>query len=198
MGARMPARILLDDLISAGYMGLISAATRYSPALGGTFASYARYRIRGAILDWAQDKSTARSKQCGPCQGHGLIERQECTNCAGSGRVWPQFVEALNDLDEDGQTIGHVVADPNPGVEASAEASEHREIVSKALRYLTPRDRALLQVLYLDEGGGMAAAMELFDVTSSRISQMHKEAMTRARAELQRAGFTNIRDIVAS
>jgi RNA polymerase sigma factor (sigma-70 family) len=57
---RLPASFELDDLISAGNLGLMAAATKYDPAKRSQtrntlavmpFESYARPRIRGAILD---------------------------------------------------------------------------------------------------------------------------------------------------
>src|SRR5437588_12892709 len=48
---RLPGSISLDDLISAGVVGLISAIDRYNPANEVKLRTYAEYKIRGAILD---------------------------------------------------------------------------------------------------------------------------------------------------
>lgn len=49
----LPATIELDDLIGAGNVGLLKAATNYNPKLHNNtpFSAYARPVIRGAILD---------------------------------------------------------------------------------------------------------------------------------------------------
>lgn len=65
----LPSTFDLDDLISAGNVGLVQAATSYRPSAHGDvpFAAYARPRIRGAILDsvkrsaWAYAKGKASS-----------------------------------------------------------------------------------------------------------------------------------------
>jgi RNA polymerase sigma factor (sigma-70 family) len=48
---RLPAHIELDELISAGTLGLVDAARKFNPTKNVQFRSYAQFRIRGAILD---------------------------------------------------------------------------------------------------------------------------------------------------
>lgn len=61
----LPAYFDLDDLISAGYLGLIRAATHYRPRLHNQtpFAAYARPAIRGAILDSVRRRAWIESTQ---------------------------------------------------------------------------------------------------------------------------------------
>jgi RNA polymerase sigma factor FliA len=47
----LPVHVDLDDLVHAGVLGLFDAATKYNPAKKVAFHSYAKYRIKGAILD---------------------------------------------------------------------------------------------------------------------------------------------------
>src|SRR5438270_6804009 len=66
---RLPESVNLDDLISTGIVGLISAIDRYDPSLNVKLKTYAEYKIRGAILDslrgldWAPRQQRKRSKQ---------------------------------------------------------------------------------------------------------------------------------------
>src|SRR5271155_668343 len=66
---RLPDSVNLDDLISTGAVGLISAIDRFDPALNVKLKTYAEYKIRGAILDslrgldWAPRQQRKRSKQ---------------------------------------------------------------------------------------------------------------------------------------
>src|SRR4051812_2822761 len=48
---RLPQQVEIDDLISAGVIGLMDAMKKYDPAKNVQFKSYAQFRIRGAILD---------------------------------------------------------------------------------------------------------------------------------------------------
>ena len=49
--SRLPQSVELDDLISVGVVGLIESIARYNPSRGVPFDTYARHRVRGAILD---------------------------------------------------------------------------------------------------------------------------------------------------
>ena len=51
----LPPHVSVDDLISAGFEGLLDAAEKYDPARVDHFEQYAEYRIRGAILDALRD-----------------------------------------------------------------------------------------------------------------------------------------------
>ena len=48
----LPVQVALDELISAGYIGLLDASSRFDPSVGVNFASFAKHRIRGAIVDF--------------------------------------------------------------------------------------------------------------------------------------------------
>ena len=64
----LPDHVSLDDLISAGTIGLISAIDRYDPSIGVQLRTYAEYKIRGAILDnlrkmdWAPRRQRRRAR----------------------------------------------------------------------------------------------------------------------------------------
>src|SRR5438270_6846945 len=66
---RLPESISLDDLISTGVLGLISAIDNFNPAHNVKLKTYAEYKIRGAILDslrgldWAPRQKRRKSKQ---------------------------------------------------------------------------------------------------------------------------------------
>src|ERR1700732_5467342 len=66
---RLPDSVCLDDLVSTGVIGLISAIDNFDPAHQVKLKTYAEYKIRGAILDslrgldWAPREKRRRSKQ---------------------------------------------------------------------------------------------------------------------------------------
>src|SRR5579862_7800880 len=66
---RLPESISLDDLISTGVIGLISAIDNFDPAHNVKLKTYAEYKIRGAILDslrgldWAPRQKRRKAKQ---------------------------------------------------------------------------------------------------------------------------------------
>src|SRR5664279_3787862 len=65
----LPVHVDLDDLIHAGVMGLFDAVTKHDGGKNVQFHSYAKHRIKGAILDslrqldWASRDLRRRQKQ---------------------------------------------------------------------------------------------------------------------------------------
>ena len=79
--SKLPVHVELCDLVQEGMRGLIDAARRYDPRRGVAFTTYAKYRVRGAILDglrqfdpasrafrttsvatWSRNQSTSRTE----------------------------------------------------------------------------------------------------------------------------------------
>src|SRR6516165_10864795 len=66
---RLPKNIGLEDLVSTGVLGLISAIDNFDPSHNVKLKTYAEYKIRGAILDslrgldWAPRQKRRRAKQ---------------------------------------------------------------------------------------------------------------------------------------
>ncbi len=66
---RLPECVSMEDLVSTGVVGLISAIDRFDPTQNVKLKTYAEYKIRGAILDslrgldWAPRQQRRRSKQ---------------------------------------------------------------------------------------------------------------------------------------
>ena len=66
---RLPENIALEDLISTGVLGLISAIDNFDPRHNVKLKTYAEYKIRGAILDslrgldWAPRQKRRKAKQ---------------------------------------------------------------------------------------------------------------------------------------
>ena len=65
----LPVHVDLDDLVHAGVLGLFDAASKYNPDKKVVFQSYAKHRVKGAILDslrqldWASRDLRKRQKQ---------------------------------------------------------------------------------------------------------------------------------------
>ena len=68
---RLPESVSIDDLISTGVVGLISAIDRFDSAHNVKLKTYAEYKIRGAILDslraldWVPRTVRSRSRGSG-------------------------------------------------------------------------------------------------------------------------------------
>src|SRR5437899_9236335 len=81
LACRLPASICLDDLISAGVLGLMDAIAKYDPTRGTTFKTYAESRMRGAMLDelreWDWVPRSVRQKEHALTHAYAELERQQ-------------------------------------------------------------------------------------------------------------------------
>lgn len=202
MIARLPANVEMDDLRSAGVIGLIDAAEKYDPEKSSNFKSYAEIRIRGAMvdelrsLDWVP--RSVRQK------GTSIDNVQRAlTSCLGRpatyaevaeemGLSLPEFqlmlrkaqalsvisYEDLGGASEERRNFLDCVADPSAAdPEQSSQESNERRLMLKAIQKLTERQRVVLSLYYfedlnLKEIGG------ILGVTESRISQIHSKAVS--------------------
>src|SRR4051794_6889524 len=80
---RLPDSVVLDDLLSAGVVGLIQAIDHFDPSQNVKLRTYAEFRIRGAILDnlrdgdWAprMKRRTARELEAGANRAEQRLQR---------------------------------------------------------------------------------------------------------------------------
>jgi RNA polymerase sigma factor (sigma-70 family) len=71
---RIPRSVALDDLVGAGAIGLMQALDRFNPSRGLQFATYARHRIWGAMLDFLRGEdplSRAERREIRAASAHG-------------------------------------------------------------------------------------------------------------------------------
>lgn len=205
---RLPAYLELDDLVSDGTVGLIDAVRKFDPAKGVSIESYARYRIRGAILDSLREQDRAsrdtrrRIKKIESTSQD--LERRlgrpagdpEMAEAMGlSLEQWYHRIADLGRLGFEGsvsripmETVRRVNEDELP---APSDCSpfvfcyhgEQRELLSRALRCLTERERSVIK-LYYRESSTMKQIGRLLGVDESRVSQIHSGAMAKLRGRI--------------
>ena len=165
---RLPANVLRDDLVAAGVFGLIDSLRKNGGDSGPTFESYARIRIRGAILDElrTQDWLPRRARW------------------AASGKVaassdTPVAVIALDDLsatERSNNFIDESKEDPSVLLEQGHE----RLRLARAIEQLPERERLIVQMHYF-RGARFKDIGEQLGVSEPRISQLHTRAMGQLR-----------------
>ncbi len=206
---RLPSNVDIDDLISAGTVGLIKAAEDYDPSRGTKFETYARYRIRGAILDDLRKADnlpySARAKIKQITRAIERLERnlgrhptdEEIAEAAGiSVSEIPMLLaeastadlysleEMLDVREGEGsvtsEDLSKAVIDPL----SRLEKEELEKVLIDAIKSL-PRTERLVLGLYYYEGLRMKEIGEVLGITESRVSQIHSRAILLLRGKLR-------------
>jgi RNA polymerase sigma factor for flagellar operon FliA len=210
LACRLPASICLDDLISAGVLGLMDAIEKYDPTRGTTFKSYAEVRMRGAMLDalreWDWVPRSVRQKERMLTQAYAALERQQ-GRPAGDEDVaavlgldldtfntWLTDVRGVSvvslerplelDPDEEVSTTLARLADDTPGPLQLAETQDLKRHLAAAIDQLPAREKVVLSLYYYEELT-MHEIGQVLELTLSRISQLHTKAILHVRAVLQ-------------
>lgn len=211
MLSRLPANVELDDLMSAGVLGLIDAAEKYDAEKSCNFKSYAEIRIRGAIvdelrsLDWVprsvRQKGTnieAMQRELQGRLGRPATPLEVATEMNLSLEEYQLLVDkarAVNvvsyeDLGgtspEEKRDFLEGVADPealNP--EDTSEQTAERDQMMEAIQELPERHRVVL-MLYYFEDMSLKEIGTLLGVTESRISQIHSAAVVQLKPLLEK------------
>ena len=197
----MPPSVTLDDLISAGWVGMAEALRRRTSGMDEQhFEAYASYRVRGAILDYlrmldpltrklrgASRKITEAAANLGGKLGRAPSEDE----IAGElGVTLGDYHQLLTEISEAGFARLELSAaadtqtdDINP--EAQASRSELIELIANAVDRLPERLKLVLGLHYQEECT-LREIGEVLGVTESRACQLHAEAVHLLRAHLER------------
>ncbi len=207
----LPEHVDREDLHSAGLVGLLQALRNYDPASGTSFESYARLRIRGAMLDelrrmdWAPRTVHEKSRKIQEVMGRleqelGRVptDREMAAAMNLSLAAYHELLDEVRPaqfvcLDSvgagDGEETGtlyEVVPDINqdgPGDQAAR--AELKELIFERLKQLPAIQRQVL-ALYYGQDLHLREIAEVFGLTESRICQIHAQAILSLRSWLQR------------
>ena len=207
----LPEHVDQDDLNSAGLIGLLQALRNYDPASGNSFETYARLRVRGAMLDelrrmdWVPRTvhEKARRIQDAIAQVEQRLGRvptdaevAKALNISGDeysdllAEVRPATFICLDAVcnveGSDASSLCDVVADPAcDGPVEQTSRNELKRIILQRLKELPPVQRNVL-ALYYGEDLHLREIAELLHLTESRICQIHSQAILSIRSYLQR------------
>ena len=204
---RLPRTVALEDLVQSGILGLIDAMRKFDASKRVHLRSYAKFRIRGAILDslrdldWGPRDLRKKARQMDHVEGqlrarHGRAPT-EPELAAGMGLSLPEFHRLVGDLrgldvgslhtqtdsDENG-AAETPVCDPNPNPFELYVQEECCGKLALAMAELSPRERQILGLYYHDEKT-MKEIGALLRVGESRVSQIHSAAMARLRVRMR-------------
>lgn len=210
IAARLPSNIELDDLISCGVIGLMDAIQKFDPNRDNKFKTYAEFRVRGAILDelraqdWVPRSIREKAK---------LVERTYTKLESNLGRpatdeemckeldvTQDEFHDLLNkaksisllNIDDsnsfnrgDKKLIAGLMESSRQSNPFNAVSFKNsRDKIKDGIKGLPEKQRLVLS-LYYYEDLNLKEIGQVLDVTESRVSQLHTQAIMKLRAKLK-------------
>jgi len=202
LAARLPASVVVDDLIQVGMIGLLDASQQYDASQGAAFTTYATIRIRGAMLDelrrndWAPKSvhkkhrdlmkvvsnietrtgREAKPKDIANEMDISLEEYFELVQESNTCRIL-NFVDAGTDDDSLSDTSSNV-SQINPF--DRVQKLQFREQLVSAINILPKREKLIIS-LYYDEELNLREIGEVLDISESRVSQLLSQGHLRMR-----------------
>jgi RNA polymerase sigma factor FliA len=206
---RLPENVSLEDLVSAGIIGLIAAIDQYDPTHNVKLKTYAEHKIRGAILDslrgldWAPRQRRKKAKQIefaiakAEQRLHRTPGEEEIAAEMGlpleEYHHWLVEVQGLNlgSLDYTGENgeaqslLEYLSDSQDQWPSRLLERSELEELLAESLRKMPPMERTVLGLYYLEELS-LREIAQVVDLHESRISHLKSQAILRLRAEIEK------------
>lgn len=202
---RLPASVLVDDLIQAGMLGLLDAANQYDQSQGASFETYATIRIRGSMLDelrrndWAPKSvhrkareladaihtiemttgRAARDDEIAEAMGISLDDYYKILQDSSASRM-----VSLDDSGDDNFTSGFSIADDSDVPAENVAEDQFRGELARAISQLPERER-MVMVLYYDRELNLKEIGAILKVSESRVSQIMSQAHGRLRSRLR-------------
>jgi RNA polymerase sigma factor for flagellar operon FliA len=175
---RLPRSVQREDLMAAGMLGLFHALRWSAHTCPEMFASYARIRIRGSIVDELRrhDWSPRRRKEAAPSGTESASNVTPISAPAAEARPRVTVV-AFDDLWA-GAAAGFAEECASP-LETMLERREH-EALHTAVAALPEREREIVRMRYF-QGMPSKAIARVMGLSEARISQLHARAMTHLR-----------------
>ncbi len=206
---QIPGVLEYEDAVGYGTCGLVEAVRRYDPAKGTNFHAYAVQRIRGAMIDAfrrmdrlsrtmrqkARDIQRAQSAletelertptEVETAQRMGIPLKQY-RDAAANSRWVTVSLDRLLDKDEDGDSFPKAEmpnAEADIDITLALDASELMDELSEAVDQLPERERFVVGLYYVEQLT-MKDIARILNVSETRVSQLHAQAVKRLRMNM--------------
>ncbi len=204
---RLPQHVELDDLISAGVVGLIDAHSKFDHTKKVQFKSYAQFRIRGAILDslrtldWSPRELRRKGRAAEEAvrsvtQKLGRVPNEEeiAREMDLSLGEYQQLLGELKGLeigslhverneDSGDEELSYIPGSPDEDPLFRCLQGEMKQRLADAIEELPEKERMVLTLYYYEELTMKEIGLTL-GVVESRVSQIHSSAVVRLRTTL--------------
>jgi RNA polymerase sigma factor for flagellar operon FliA len=205
---RLPQHVDIEDLVSAGVVGLMDAFAKFDPGKKVQFRSYAQFRIRGAILDslrtldWSPRELRRKGRaveeairvltvRIGRAPGEhevagemglGLEEYQQLLGDLKGLEIGTLHMERNEDSGD--EELAYVPGRPDEDPLFRCLKGELEDRLAEAIAKLPDRERLVMTLYYYEEMTMREIGLAL-GVVESRVSQVHASAVAHLRAALK-------------
>lgn len=203
---RLPENISLEDLVSTGVLGLISAIDNFDPSHNVKLKTYAEYKIRGAILDslrgldWAPRQKRRKAKQIEAAitAAEQILQRspteeETAAQLSISIEEYHQWLVEIRGLNvasleyagnDQGKDLLHYIPDEHENLPSTLlEKSELERLLAEGIDGIPAIERTVLS-LYYHEELTLREIAQVVNLHESRISQLKSQAILRLRSHL--------------
>jgi RNA polymerase sigma factor for flagellar operon FliA len=208
LAAKLSSRADIDDLIGFGAEGLLDAISRFDPARGVQFGTFAAHRIRGAIydgiraIDWAPRVLRRRDREFKENAawlrqrfGREPTELEQAELYGLSLVVFRRLTAQLHRAGigslEDARVGEESTVSSRPGPLEMCLQGEEKEEIAAAIGRLGEREQLIISLSY-GEGRSLAEIGRILGVTESRVCQVRGKALARMRDHLAMRGLAPV------
>jgi RNA polymerase sigma factor for flagellar operon FliA len=213
----LPPHVDSEDLYSAGLLGLVNAIRQYNPKMGTAFATYARVRIRGAILDelrrmdWVPRSVHSKARKVQAVMQQVEQRKGEIPDEEDMAKAMKISVEEYRQLLDEIRPVSFVSLDavmgneevdgtdpyeslPDESQENPVDGVSRRELTRLILERLQklPETQRKVLALYYFEDLRLREIAEAFNLTESRICQIHVQAILNLKSYLESIGACQV------
>jgi len=205
---RLPQHVDIEDLVSAGVVGLMDAFSKFDASKKVQFRSYAQFRIRGSILDslrtldWSPRELRRKGRaveeairQLTSRLGRAPNEAEVAAEMALELEEYQQLLGDLKGLeigtlhmerneDSGEEELAYVPGRPEEDPLFRCLRGELEERLAEAIQNLPDRERLVMSLYYYEEMTMREIGLAL-GVVESRVSQVHASAVVHLRAALK-------------
>jgi RNA polymerase sigma factor for flagellar operon FliA len=206
---RLPKQVEMEDLVQAGVIGLLEACGNYDSGKDAQFSTFAKFRIRGAILDslrkldWGSRTLRRKGREIAASVAKlesSLGREPQEEEIAGAMNMrLDELQSTLTQLDGlylvgQGSNPTHDHTDPYDLIESAPSdggdnpfelclEGERKAKLAEAVSKLSEREQLILS-LYYEQELTMKEVSKVVGIVVSRVSQVHAAAMVKLRAAL--------------
>ena len=213
IAVHLPATIEVDDLVNVGVIGLIQAIERYDPNRDNKFITYAVFRIKGAVLSELRSRDflgrTTRRKIRDLEKAYLKLEQKlgrEVSDEEVAEEMdmdLEQFYKVKRMSSISFVSFEEIGSGPRSHSSGAADAlslgdaddalslttmKEIKSTIAKNIDLLPEKERLVVSLYYSDELT-MKEIGQVLDITESRVSQIHAQAIIHLRGKLRREGL---------